>query len=156
MVDEYRPAIYHFQPDGTLIHRYIPKGTAALAGEPVGTYGEETLPAVYNTRRSNRGFEAVALDTDEGVLYAFIQTPLSNPNEATGEQSSVIRILGINPANGQPVAEYVYLLENPAYHNAIVDKIGDATYDAKTKKFYVLERDSRATPLIRNLFLRWI
>ncbi len=70
MVDEYRPAIYHFLPDGQLAHRYVPEGTAALAGEDAGTFGSETLPQVYNNRRANRGFEAVALDTDAGILYA--------------------------------------------------------------------------------------
>ncbi len=146
MVDEYRPAIYHFSKAGMLLHRYVPKGTAALAGQPEGTFGEETLPAEYGRRRSNRGFEAVALDTDKGILYAFIQTPLANPNRAASDASGVIRMLGIDPATGQPVAEYIYPLEKPALRLTAVDKIGDAVYDAKTKAFYVIERDDLARP----------
>lgn len=146
MVDEYRPAIYHFQPDGRLLQRFVPQGTAALAGLalPAGTFGEETLPAEYANRRANRGFEAMALDTKKGILYAFIQTPLANPDRATSDNSKVIRILGVNPANGEPVAEYVYLLEKPAFRDANVDKMGDAVYNPANGKFLVIERDSRA------------
>jgi phosphodiesterase/alkaline phosphatase D-like protein/DNA-binding beta-propeller fold protein YncE len=147
MVDEYRPAIYHFAADGTLINRFVPQGITAIANAlnpdasfEVGTFGTETLPAEYNNRRANRGFEGMALDTDAGILYAFIQTPLSNPDRASGNASSVIRMLGIDPATGEPLAEYVYLLQKPDVGNN-VDKIGDAVY-AGNGKFFVMERDS--------------
>ena len=144
MVDEYRPAIYNFDATGQLINSFVAEGTADLAGETAGTYGTETLPAEYSSRRPNRGFEAVALDTDENLLYAFIQTPLANPDRATSNGSDIIRVLGIDPTTGEPVAEYAYLLEDPAQGvrpGGRVDKIGDAIY-AGDGKFYVIERDS--------------
>ncbi len=142
MVDEYRPAIYHFESDGRLINRFVPQGTGALGGEPAGTFGDETLPPEYSNRRRNRGFEAVALDTENNILYAFIQTPLQNPDRATSNASDVIRILSINTETGNPVAEYVYLLEDAAVRpGGRVDKIGDAVY-AGDGKFFVIERDS--------------
>ncbi len=149
MCDEYRPAIYHFDEDGVLIERYVPEGTSMLGDtpQPVGTYGAETLPAVYSKRRANRGFEAIALDTDENIVYAFIQTPLYNPDNSTRNNSDVIRILGINPADGTPVREYVYLLERNREAGIGIsrtDKIGDAVY-VGNGKFMVLERDS-STP----------
>ena len=145
LVDEYRPAIYHFDAEGVLIDRFVPEGTAAAAGQPEGTYGVESIPAEYATRRANRGFEAVALDTDTHTLYAFIQTPLGNDgtgefSRETSDDSQVIRILGFNPETGTPKSEYVYLLQDPAIGNN-VDKIGDATY-AGDGKFFVIERDS--------------
>jgi 2',3'-cyclic-nucleotide 2'-phosphodiesterase (5'-nucleotidase family) len=147
MVDEYRPAIYHFDANGALINRFVPEGTvdqanAANSGADFapGTFGTETLPAEYFNRRPNRGFEGMALDTDEGILYAFIQTPLSNPTEDDGAASNVIRMLGIDPATGTPVAEYVYLLQKPDV-GGNVDKIGDAVY-AGDGRFFVMERDS--------------
>ncbi len=141
-VDEYRPAIYQFDSDGVLLNRFIPEGTAAFSGQAEGTYGTETLPEEYANRRRNRGFEAVALDTDEGILYSFIQTPLANPDRDASDNSDVIRILGINPTTGEPVSEYVYLLEDPAVRSGgRVDKIGDATY-VGDGKFQVIERDS--------------
>ena len=151
MVDEYRPAIYHFNTDGTLITRLVPEGTVdqANAANPganfaAGTFGTETLPEAYLNRRANRGFEGMALDTDEGILYAFIQTPLSNPDRDAGDSSSVIRMIGVDPATGEPVAEYVYLLQKPDV-GGNVDKIGDAVY-AGDGKFFVMERDSSLDP----------
>lgn len=147
MVDEYRPSIYHFAKNGTLLHRYIPEGTTDLANNlnptanfQQGDFGRETLPREYLNRRANRGFEGMALDTNKNILYAYIQTPLSNPDRSTGDDSKVIRMIGINPRNGNPVAEYVYLLEKPDIGNN-VDKIGDAVY-AGDGTFYVMERDS--------------
>ncbi len=140
MVDEYRPAIYRFNPAGVLQARYVPSGTAALGGQPVGTYGMETLPAEYSLRRANRGFEGMALDSDNGILYAFIQTPLANPNLAASNASKVIRMLGINPANGAVIAEYVYPMDKTLFREQNTDKIGDAVY-AGNGRFYIVERD---------------
>jgi DNA-binding beta-propeller fold protein YncE len=146
LVDEYRPAIYNFAENGILIERFVPEGTAAIAGEAMGTFGEETLPVEYSARVPNRGFEAVALDPDRRVLYAFIQSPLANPDNATANSSAVIRVLGIDADKasatfGRPVEEFLYLLEASSHRSSKVDKIGDAVY-AGGGRFYVIERDS--------------
>ena len=146
MCDEYRPAIYNFAPDGTLIERYVPAGTSMLGTDPQasGFYGAETLPAVYAKRRANRGFEALAYDGDNNIVYAFIQSPLYNPNSSTRNNSDVIRILGVDATDGTPVSEYVYLLErNKDSGSSLgrVDKIGDAVYIGDGQ-FMILERDS--------------
>ena len=148
--DEYRPAIYHFDAHGVLIDRLIPEGTAASVGHPEGAFGTETLPEVYAQRRANRGFEGMALNTDNGNLYAFIQSPIDNPDVTNAEASAaeersdfnsrnsqVLRILEVDPATGEPVGEYVYFLEG----SPGVDKIGDAVY-VGDGKFKVIERDS--------------
>ena len=148
--DEYRPAIYHFDAHGVLIDRFIPEGTAASVGHPEGAFGTETLPEVYAQRRANRGFEGMALNTNNGNLYAFIQSPLDNPDVTNAEASAadersdfnsrnsqVLRILEVDPATGEPVGEYVYFLEG----SPGVDKIGDAVY-VGDGKLNVIERDS--------------
>jgi hypothetical protein len=76
LVDEYRPAIYHFTATARWLARYVPEGSN---NEETGVaVGEEALPAIYAQRRANRGFEAVALR--DGILYAFIQSPIDNPD----------------------------------------------------------------------------
>jgi DNA-binding beta-propeller fold protein YncE len=147
--DEYRPAIYHFDAAGLLLARYVPTGTAAAAGAPVGTYGLETLPAEYSKRRLNRGFEALAFDPAANLLYAFIQSPLANPTTSASTASDVIRILAVDPASGVPLAEYVYLLEALDYTADKVDKIGDAVF-AGDGRLYVAERDATTGPLARK------
>ncbi|MEL6273959.1 MAG: choice-of-anchor I family protein, partial [Bacteroidota bacterium] len=131
---------------GTLVDRFVPAGTSLLGTtpQPVGTYGTETLPAVYARRRANRGFEGMALNTDDGLLYAFIQSPVENPDNSVRNNSDVIRVLAVDPATGMPAAEYVYLLEanaNRGYDIGRVDKIGDVVYKGNGR-FLVLERDS--------------
>ena len=92
----------------------------------------------------------MALNTDSGNLYAFIQSPIDNPDVSNAEteaadeksdfnsrNSQVLRILEIDPHSGKPVGEYVYFLEG----STEVDKIGDAVYLGEGK-FQVIERDS--------------
>jgi hypothetical protein len=164
MVDEYRPAIYRFSSTGVLLARYVPQGTnpppppgATRGAGPVsGPFGTETLPAEYSTRRPNRGFEGMALDTDAGILYAFIQTPLANPNVAASNASKVIRMIGIDPADGTVVAEYVYLMDKAPLReaNQNPDKVGDAAY-AGNGRFFIVERDDSVERFGRKLLFQF-
>ncbi|MEH2084642.1 MAG: phytase [Nostoc sp.] len=143
LVDEYRPAIYHFDVNGKLIDRFIPQGTATAPNpdQPAGTFGIEVLPAVYAQRRNNRGFEAVALEGNK--LYAFIQSAIDNPdvaNDATSKSSLNLRILEFDIVTKQVTGEYLYRLEGlPG-----TDKIGDAV-SLGNGKFAIVERDDNAT-----------
>jgi DNA-binding beta-propeller fold protein YncE len=151
LCDEYRPSVYKIAPNGVLIQRYVPDG-ATDQGDfsfflPKGLFGLEIFPEVYNRCRDNRGFEAIAYDPEDHVVYTFLHSPLFNPDPSTQNNSDVIRILGINAGNGTPVSEYVYLLERnrlPGYAVSQVDKISDAVYTGNGR-FLVLERDS-STP----------
>jgi hypothetical protein len=108
LAEEYRPSLVKVDATGKVLARYVPEGTALPdAGYPV----EETLPAIYDLRKGNRGFEGLALSSDEQTLFAVLQSPLLNPDEETGEASRVGRILAIDAATGQPTAEYLYPFE---------------------------------------------
>ena len=148
MVDEYRPAIYHFNPQGVLINRFVPAGTAASANAPLGTFGVEALPAVIAQRRQNRGFEAVAWDN--GKLYAFVQSPTRNPeslgNAALGAMRNV-RIVEFDPATLQ-TRQFIYVMDNPNLGpepNTRADKLGDAV-SLENGEFLVIERDDDSLP----------
>jgi hypothetical protein len=148
MVDEYRPAIYHFSPAGVLLDRFVPVGTAAAAGQPPGTYGTEVLPAVLGQRRQNRGFEGIAYD--DGKVYAFMQSPLRNPptlaNSALNQMRN-IRVVEFNPTT-RITRQFIYVLDNPDLGpepNTRADKIGDAV-SLGFGEFLALERDDDALP----------
>ncbi|MBW4468433.1 MAG: choice-of-anchor I family protein [Pegethrix bostrychoides GSE-TBD4-15B] len=138
LVDEYRPAIYHVAADGKLIERFIPEGAPTEGGE----FGTPALPAVYAQRRSNRGFEAVALEGTK--LYAFIQSPIDHPDSAAdtvSRSSRNLRILEFDTVSKQTTGEYLYILDDvTASGNAKTDKIGDAV-SLGNGKFLVAERD---------------
>jgi DNA-binding beta-propeller fold protein YncE len=154
MCDEYRPAIYHFDPRGRLLQRYIPIGTHAAAGKPVpapgmaGEFGIEALPAVIAQRRQNRGFEGIALQG--GKLYAFVQSPARNPatlgNAALNSMRNV-RLVELDPST-LATRMFLYALDNPALLGADdtpADKIGDLVATPGSG-FLALERDDDAVP----------
>jgi predicted extracellular nuclease len=148
MVDEYRPAIYHFNSSGVLIDRFVPVGTAVAAGQPVGTFGTEVLPEVLAQRRQNRGFEAVAFQ--DGKVYAFVQSPIRNPatlSNGTLNGLQNIRIVEFDPAT-QQTRQFLYIMDNaPAVAGSTTDtradKIGDAVAIGNGE-FLVVERDDDA------------
>lgn len=143
MCDEYRPAIYHFDTAGVLIKRYVPIGTAAAAGQAVGTFGDEVLPAILAQRRQNRGFEGIALD--DGKVYAVVQSPLRNPETASngslnGNRS--VRLVEFNPAT-LATRQFLYVMDNPnlgGADNTRADKIGDLV-SFGNGEFLIIERD---------------
>ena len=139
--DEYRPQVALFDAaTGNLIQRFVPSNTnyAAVTYEAnrgdVAGYTSFTLPAVYGDRLANRGFEGMALNSKDGLLYAFVQSPL---RPAGYKDKEFIRILAINPVTGEPVHEYLSLLPVEAGQ----DKIGDTVYDAVHDRFVIIERD---------------
>ncbi|MCP9884630.1 esterase-like activity of phytase family protein [Synechococcus sp. ATX 2A4] len=144
--DEYRGQIALFDfTTGNLIQRYIPAGQKALLeAQHPGQIGAETidsLPAVYANRWANRGIEAMAFNSADGLLYAFMQSPLDVVTEAgarSRSRSELTRILAIDPATGVAVKEHFYLLSGRPGQ----DKLGDAVFDPARGVFYVLERDS--------------
>ena len=154
LVDEYRPAIYQFDTNGKLLNRFIPKGTATAPTTdfPAGTFGTEVLPEAYAQRRSNRGFEAVAIEGTK--LYAFMQSPIDNPDNAgdtTSRASRTIRILEFDTATKSVTGEYLYLLDDiTGSGNARTDKLGDAV-SLGGGKFAVVERDDLATTASNKL-----
>lgn len=130
--EEYRPSIARFSASGRLLARYVPVGSNA-GGTVTGI---EALPAVYAQRRANRGFEAIAWDA--GLVYAFVQSPLDNPdvaNDANSKKSVHVRVLAFDPVSEQTVGQYLYVMEGKGS-----DKIGDAVR-VGPGVFWLIERD---------------
>jgi 2',3'-cyclic-nucleotide 2'-phosphodiesterase (5'-nucleotidase family) len=146
--DEYRGQIGLFDfSSGNLIQRYIPAGQKAQLqaqhGSLIGAETIDSLPAIYGNRWANRGIEGMAFNSRDGLLYAFMQSPLDVDSNGDGvvaerSKSELTRILAIDPATGAPVKEHLYLLSGRSGQ----DKIGDVTYDPARDVFLVMERDS--------------
>ena len=141
VADEYGPQIAFFDAaTGNLVKRIVPSGTDFESASNIGyaddpAYTLETLPEIYSSIQNNRGFEAMAYNSDDGLLYAFIQSPL-HPEGYDNQE--VVRIVAVDPLTGEARHEYLYSLTGEAGQ----DKIGDAVYDAERDVFYVIERDS--------------
>ena len=105
VADEYSPSIVHVDRTGKVLKRYIPVG---LNLEGTDYSVAKVLPAIYGKRKINRGFEGIALSTDEKTLYLVLQSPLLNPDRKTGDLSRNTRVLVFDIGGEKVVAEYAY------------------------------------------------
>ncbi|MEU9118251.1 esterase-like activity of phytase family protein [Streptomyces sp. NPDC048506] len=104
LADEYGPSLVHVAASGRVLARHVPKGLRLTGTDyPV----VESLPGILLKRKTNRGFEGLALLPD-GDLVAAVQSPLSNPDTAAGEASRTARLVRFSPAEGAVTAEYAY------------------------------------------------
>ena len=142
--DEYRPQVALFDASsGNLIKRFVPSNTVFNPSDyssgrgDVASFTALTLPAIYSERQANRGFEGMAFNSKDNLLYAFVQSPLQ-PSGAKDKE--FIRILALDPVTGEAKKEYLSLLPTEAGQ----DKIGDVVYDATRDVFVIIERDSNS------------
>lgn len=100
--DEYGPHIVHFDASGKTLERINPFGT--------GTGGRK-IPAVFASRRANRGMEGLAITPDGKTLVGIMQSPMYNPGKTAVAGSVVLRILTFDIATGA-TKQYAYLMDN--------------------------------------------
>ena len=105
IAEEYSPSLLHVDRTGKVLKRYVPEGVKLNGTDyPVA----EVLPAIYSKRKINRGFEGLALSSDEKTLYVTLQSPLLNPDKNTGDASRNSRLIAFDIPSEKVTAEYVY------------------------------------------------
>lgn len=104
LVDEYGPSLVHVSSRGRVLARYTPTGLN-LTGTDYPVI--EAFPAIYASRKVNRGFEGLGI-LPGGDLVIGLQSPLLVPNKAAGEASPTTRLLRFSPRKGKVTAEYAY------------------------------------------------
>jgi Esterase-like activity of phytase len=103
--EEYSPSLVHVDRAGKVLKRYVPEGLDLQGTDyPV----VKPLPAIYGKRKINRGFEGIALGTDEKTLYILLQSPLANPDRKTGDLSRNTRVLVFDISSEKVTAEFAY------------------------------------------------
>jgi hypothetical protein len=123
--DEYGPHIVHFDGSGKTIERINPYGT--------GTGGRK-IPAVFATRRANRGMEGLAITPDGKTLVGMMQSPMYNPSKAAVSNSTILRILTFDIATGN-TKQYAYVMNDKS-----LTGVSDITAVNATT-FLTVERD---------------
>ncbi|MEV4424132.1 esterase-like activity of phytase family protein [Streptomyces sp. NPDC049602] len=104
LVDEYGPSLVHVSAKGRVLARHVPQGLGLTGTDyPV----VESLPSIFLQRKTNRGFEGLALLPD-GDLVLGLQSPLLNPDKVSGENSRTTRLLRFSPRENRVTAEYAY------------------------------------------------
>ncbi|HEX8554118.1 MAG TPA: esterase-like activity of phytase family protein, partial [Sphingomonas sp.] len=110
--EEYGPSLLHVTADGQVTARWVPQGSGAHfahASYPV----IEALPAIAARRQLNRGFEALAASRDGRSLFLAFQSPLAQPDEATHEAATHVRLWQMDAARGRVTGQWLYPLDAP-------------------------------------------
>jgi hypothetical protein len=133
--DEYGPSLYEFNRSGELVRAYttptnlIPRN----AGTGVPNFANDT----GNTagKRTNRGFEGLAITPDGKYAYAMLQSAMLDEGGGNG---TVNRIVKFDTATGQAVAQYAYEMKRSGQGQGI-----SALVALNDHEFLVLERNNR-------------
>lgn len=133
--DEYGPSLYEFNRSGQLVRAYttpanlIPRnagsGTPNFAGDTGNTAG----------KRTNRGFEGLAITPDGKYAYAMLQSAMLDEGGGGG---SINRIVKFDTATGQAVAQFAYQMDGSGQGRGI-----SALVALNDHEFLVLERNNR-------------
>ena len=133
--DEYGPSLYEFDRNGQFIRAFAtPAGLIPRNGTTsVANFASDA----GNTagKRTNRGFEGLAISADGAFAYAMLQSAMLNEGGGNGIYN---RIVKFNTTTGAAVAQYAYAMDRADQGQGI-----SALVALGQDKFLVLERNNR-------------
>lgn len=141
--DEYGPSLYEFDRSGNLVKQFttptnlIPRnGTTGLAN-----FADDT----GNTagKRTNRGFEGLAISPDGKFSFAMLQSAMLDEGGSSGVYN---RIVKFDNATGAAVAQYAYKMEGSSQGRGISSLVA-----INDNEFLVLERNNRGVGVDSDL-----
>ena len=134
--DEYGPSLYEFNRNGELVRAFVtPAGLIprdALTGVPNYAADPAMNPA---GKRTNRGFEGLAVSPDGQYAYAMLQSAMLDEG---GSNSTFNRIVKFDLDTGHAVAQYAYKMDAASQGRGI-----SALVAIDESRFLVLERNNR-------------
>lgn len=151
LADEYGASIIVADTDGKVLVRYVPGGKHyADAGYPI----KAVLPALFAQRRSNRGFESLAITPDAKTVYAILQSPMGDAKDSRYEKSRLVRIARLditNPLDAKLTGVFT-VLQSDKRDYPETDKQKDLKYSDAVAiaddKLLLLERATKKVKLI--------
>ena len=133
--DEYGPSLYEFDRTGQFVRAFTtPAGLVPRnAATNVANFAADT----GNTagKRTNRGFEGLAISPDGLFVYAMLQSATLNEGGGNGIYN---RIVKYDVATGAAVAQYAYAMDRADQGQGISSLVA-----LGNDKFLVLERNNR-------------
>ncbi len=132
--DEYGPSLYEFNRHGERVRSFViptnlvPRDAAGMpnfAGDVGNTKG----------KRTNRGFEGLAISPDGAYVFAMLQSALLDKGGSNGVCN---RIVKFSTGTGTAVAQYAYQMEASSQGRGI-----SALFAINDHEFLVLERNNR-------------
>jgi hypothetical protein len=126
IAEEYGPSVLVVNTNGQVLMRYVPENKPL----PGATYPVKAiLPAVLSQRRTNRGFEALALAPDGRTAYVMLQSPLGA--EAGAQLKQALRLDLSDPLNARVTGHFLMPLSRATNYSAKVKQAGVKLNDAE-------------------------
>lgn len=133
--DEYGPSLIEFDRSGSLVRRYTtPANLVPRSAGDVPNFASNAGNS--KGKRSNRGFEGLAVSADGRFTYAMLQSAMLDEGAGSGVHN---RIVKFDNATGFAVAQYAYKMERSSQGQGI-----SALVALGNDKFLVLERNNRS------------
>jgi|APFre7841882724_1041349.scaffolds.fasta_scaffold14641_3 hypothetical protein len=133
--DEYGPSVYEFNRNGELVQKYETPDNLIPRNAATGTPNFASDTGNDAGKRTNRGFEGLAISPDGRYAYAMLQSAMLDEGGANG---TVNRIVQFDTATGKAVAQYAYQMDTASQGRGI-----SALVALNDKEFLVLERNNR-------------
>src|SRR5262245_19749784 len=133
--DEYGPSLYEFNRRGIRVRAFtipanlIPRDTATNTPNYASDAGNNA------GKRTNRGFEGLAISPDGAYVYAMLQSAMLDEGSGDGVCN---RIVKFDTRIGTAVAQYAYQMEGSSQGRGI-----SALLAVNDHEFLVLERNNR-------------
>ena len=141
--DEYGPSVYQFNTFGQKVREYRVPDTVRPRNTLTGTLNHASDAGNTAGKRSNRGFEGLAISPDGNRLYAMLQSAMLDEG---GGDGSWVRIVAFDTGTARPLAQYAYRLEGSSQGRGI-----SALVAVNDDEFLVLERNNRGLGVDANL-----
>jgi hypothetical protein len=133
--DEYGPSLLEINGAGQQVRRYpipanlLPRNAASGAVNHASDTGNTA------GKRTNRGFEGLAISPDGRMVYAMLQSAMLDEGGSSGVFN---RIVAFDTRTTRPIAQYAYRMEGSSEGRGI-----SALVALNDTEFLVLERNNR-------------
>lgn len=133
--DEYGPSLYEFNRHGIRVRTFsTPANLIPRNGSMPNYAGGDPEPNTAG-KRTNRGFEGLAIGPNGAYVYAMLQSALLDEGGSGGVCN---RIVKFDIETGQAIAQYAYQMEGSSQGRGI-----SALLSINDHEFLVLERNNR-------------
>ena len=133
--DEYGPSLLEFNREGRLVRRYELPANVLPRDPATGVVNHASDVGNTAGKRTNRGFEGLAISPDGRTAYAMLQSAMLDEGGSSGTFN---RIVAFDTRTARPVAQYAYRMDGSSQGRGI-----SALVAINEREFLVLERNNR-------------
>jgi hypothetical protein len=142
--DEYGPSLLEIdRASGQLVRRYALPANVRPRDAATGVVNYASDAGNTAGKRTNRGFEGLAISPDGGTVYAMLQSAMLDEGGGNG---TINRIVAFDARTARPLAQYAYPMEGSSQGRGI-----SALVAINDHEFLVLERNNRGLGVDANL-----